>query len=72
MTDSSLLLKVSAAASRLGVAEPTVRAWIKNGSLQAVRPGRSLFVLLSAVERLERGETAQPRTAAAPSEPQPE
>jgi hypothetical protein len=44
-----------------------LRAWIKNGSVRAVRPGRSLFVPLTEIERLECGETVPPNVAPAPS-----
>jgi excisionase family DNA binding protein len=56
MTDMRKLLRVTQAAARLGVTPPTIRAWVANGTLPAARPGRSIYVLTSGVEAIERGD----------------
>ena len=67
MTDFRKLLPVSRAAARLGITPATLRAWIARGTVPAVRPGRSIFIPISAIEALERGEIAQPCGASEPS-----
>jgi excisionase family DNA binding protein len=65
--DPRRLLKTGKAARRLNVTPETVRAWVAAGVLTAVRPGgRNMFVQLDSIERLERGEIAQPHDAPLP------
>jgi excisionase family DNA binding protein len=68
--DPRRLLRLTEAAQRLGITAQTLRVWVKNGSVPAVRPGRSLFVPIAAIEALERGDAAQPHSASAPALPE--
>jgi excisionase family DNA binding protein len=63
MTDMRRLLRVTQAAERLGVTAATIRVWITNGALPGVRPGRTIFVPIYAIEAIERGEMARPSTS---------
>lgn len=47
-------LPVSVTAHLLGISEPTVRAWIKQGSLKVVRGEKPLLVDLASVAKAQR------------------
>jgi excisionase family DNA binding protein len=56
-TETPVFLSVAEAALRLGVNAATVRKWVHDGHLRAVRPGGelgSLRIPTSELERLER------------------
>lgn len=60
--NESRFLSVPEAAILLGVTAPTVRAWIRDGRIRAVRPGGELGQLRVPVAEIDR--LAEPERAA--------
>ena len=57
------LLRVSEAAEKLGVGKSTIRLWIRQGRIRAVKIGKLWRIPQSEIERLARGGPTRDRAA---------
>jgi excisionase family DNA binding protein len=60
-TDSPRFLSVTEAATRFGVAGPTIRRWVRDGHLRAAQPGGEQGVLRIPETELQRLAEGQER-----------
>lgn len=51
------MLRISEVAKILGVSPQTIRAWIKNGVIKAIKPHGTYYISIKEVERLKVGDT---------------
>jgi excisionase family DNA binding protein len=60
--DVPAVLTVEEAAARLRVGNWTIRAWIAEGKLRAVRPGRAYLIQVADIEALLASTAVQAAT----------